>query len=135
MSVTFGAASATVSIATVSEKLAKIVLPKVEFVDVTVAEAVEFLSLQSRQYDTTTPDAERKGVSIVVAGGPEFTGAKVTLDVTGIPLGEALRYIADQAGMRPVVERYAVRIVPLGSLTVVEFGSAESPPPSPIWCT
>lgn len=101
----------------VSEKLTRIVLPKVQFIDVTLAEAVEFLSLQSRQYDTTTPDSDRKGVSIVVAGGPDFSGAKVTLDVRGVPLDEVLRYVADQAGMRHVVERYAVRLVPLGAVT------------------
>lgn len=115
----FGARESPVAGATVSvsEKLTRIVLPKVQFVDVTLAEAVEFLTLQGRQYDTTTPDASRKGVSIVVAGGPKFTGAKVNLDVKGLPLDEALRYVADQAGMRHVVERYAVRLVPLGAVT------------------
>ena len=101
----------------VSEKLKRIVLPKVQLVDATVREVAEFLSFQSRQYDTTSLESNGKGVSIVVAGGPEYAEAKVTLDVKGLPLGEVLRYVADQAGMRYVAERYAVRLVPLTTIT------------------
>ncbi len=40
-------------------------------------------------------------------------GARITVTLDNIPLGEALRYIANQAGLKVKVESYAVSIVPL----------------------
>jgi general secretion pathway protein D len=40
-------------------------------------------------------------------------GARITVTLDNIPLGEALRYIANQAGLKVKVEPYAVAIIPL----------------------
>jgi general secretion pathway protein D len=40
-------------------------------------------------------------------------GARITVTLDNIPLGEALRYIASQAGLKVKVEPYAVSIIPL----------------------
>jgi general secretion pathway protein D len=46
-----------------------------------------------------------------VVSGP--AGARITVTLDNIPLGEALRYVANQAGLKVKVEPYAVAIVPL----------------------
>src|SRR5262249_4228603 len=40
-------------------------------------------------------------------------GARITVTLDNIPLGEALRYIANQAGLKVKVEPYAIAIIPL----------------------
>ena len=39
--------------------------------------------------------------------------ARITITLNEIPLGEALRYIASQAGLKVKVEPYAISIIPL----------------------
>jgi general secretion pathway protein D len=41
------------------------------------------------------------------------SGARITVTLDNIPLGEALRYVAAQAGLKVKVERHAISIVPL----------------------
>jgi general secretion pathway protein D len=48
---------------------------------------------------------------VVVPSGP--AGARITVTLDNIPLGEALRYVAAQAGLKAKVERHAISIVPL----------------------
>lgn len=40
-------------------------------------------------------------------------GARITVTLDNIPLGEALRYIANQAGLKVKVEPYAIAVIPL----------------------
>src|SRR5437773_11180988 len=47
----------------------------------------------------------------VPPAGP--AGARITVTLDNIPLGEALRYIAAQAGLKVKVEPYAVSVIPL----------------------
>ncbi len=44
---------------------------------------------------------------------PSPANARITITLTQIPLGEALRYISAQAGLKVKVEPYAVSIIPL----------------------
>ena len=46
-----------------------------------------------------------------VVSGP--AGARITVTLDNIPLGEALRYVAAQAGLKVKVEPYAVSVIPL----------------------
>ena len=46
-----------------------------------------------------------------VVTGP--AGARITVTLDNIPLGEALRYVANQAGLKVKVEPYAVAVIPL----------------------
>ena len=47
----------------------------------------------------------------VPVSGP--AGARITVTLDNIPLGEALRYVANQAGLKVKVEPYAVAVIPL----------------------
>jgi general secretion pathway protein D len=151
--------------ARITTKLNTIIIPRVEFRDASIREAIDFLRQQAVEND---PAAEgKKGVDIVLrlaplgqiapppvpvqpvqppAAGPAgaaapgtapATGttpvtarpvvarpvvaaaatspaeARITITLNQIPLGEALRYIASQAGLKVKVEPYAVSIIPI----------------------
>ena len=152
--------------ARITQKLNAIIIPRVEFRDASVREAIEFLRQQAAANDPSPDD--KKGVDIVVRlaplgqiappsipvehaqpktsnGASEVTPeaattnamttsvitrpsvasasvsgppippgeARITLTLSQIPLGEALRYIATQAGLKVKVEPYAVSIIPI----------------------
>jgi general secretion pathway protein D len=61
----------------------------------------------------TAPGNGRPGGVPAVAPPSGPAGARITVTLDNIPLGEALRYIANQAGLKVKVEPYAVSIIPL----------------------
>jgi general secretion pathway protein D len=162
--------------ARIRSKLDSIIIPRIEFRDASIREAIDFLRQQAAANDPI-PEG-RRGVDIVLrlhsfgrsnepapvtatttagetaalpagenappaaAGGattaaPLVTPAtpslppvnpaesRITLTLNQIPLGEALRYIASQAGLKVKVEPYAVLILPLSEqsneLTTKEY--------------
>jgi general secretion pathway protein D len=161
--------------AKISNKLSTIIIPRIEFRDASIREAIDFIRQQAAANDPT-PEG-RKGVDIVLrltpigqmapppvpiqpaapppaAAGPPVGGAppangdimpppnttpaapapvvapavvsapaispadaRITITLNQIPLGEALRYIASQAGLKVKVEPYAVAIIPISEQT------------------
>ncbi len=61
----------------------------------------------------TAPGQAGPGAAPAVAPVAGPAGARITVTLDNIPLGEALRYIAAQAGLKVKVEPYAVSIIPL----------------------
>src|SRR5437763_1553387 len=59
------------------------------------------------------PPAGSPGASPVVAPVSGPAGARITVTLDNITLGEALRYVANQAGLKVKVEPYAIAVVPL----------------------
>jgi general secretion pathway protein D len=131
--------------ARITHKLNTIIIPRIEFRDASVREAIEFLRQQAEANDPAVEG--RKGIDIVLrlttlgrpleasapvvvssASAPTGTplpattgpaastssaDARITITLNEIPLAEALRYIANQAGLKVKVEPYAVSIIPL----------------------
>jgi type II secretory pathway component GspD/PulD (secretin)/tetratricopeptide (TPR) repeat protein len=162
--------------AQITNKLNSIIIPRIEFRDATIREAIDFLREQA--IDNDTSGSGKRGVDIVLrmvplgqvappplppvaapaasssaavnasSGAPGTAGApsvpstaggaqagattqgtapsgparpiaaasaepRVTIMLNQIPLGEALRYIANQAALKVKVEPYAVSIVPI----------------------
>src|SRR5438477_12900181 len=148
--------------ARITNKLNTIIIPRIEFRDASIREAIDFLRQQAAANDPSTEG--KKGVDIVLrlvpigqiapppipveaaptpavpgspAAGPAPEAAapvaarpvvapavvaasalspaqaRITISLNQIPLGEALRYIASQAGLKVKVEPYAVSIIPL----------------------
>jgi general secretion pathway protein D len=150
--------------ARITNKLNTIIIPRIEFRDASIREAIDFLRQQAAANDPSTEG--RKGVDIVlrltptggrspeavppsvqavtpppaaappepgapaavptptvaavvVAPGPAIAPpinpaeARITITLNQIPLGEALRYIASQAGLKVKIEPYAVSIIPI----------------------
>src|SRR5213596_1145032 len=178
-----GFARDTGGTARITNKLNTIIIPRVEFRDASIREAIDFLREQAVENDPS-PEG-KKGVDIVLrtvplgqiapppvpvgpAASPAAAGsppgpigppaaptgpgapgtgpvtaqpavarpvvaaaalspaeARITLTLNQIPLGEALRYIAAQAGLKVKVEPYAVLILPLSEqsneLTTKEY--------------
>src|SRR2546430_530956 len=145
--------------ARITNKLNTIIIPRVEFRDASIREAIDFLREQAVENDPS-PEG-KKGVDIVLrmtplgqvapppvpvapaAGAPGAAaappgaptggnkprtagpgvarpvvaaagaGTRITLTLNQTSLGEALRYIANQAGLKVKVEPYAVSIIPI----------------------
>src|SRR6266704_2377886 len=158
----------TAGTARITNKLNTIIIPRVEFRDATIREAIDFLREQAAENDPspegkkgvdivlrmtplgqvapppvpvqpavappdaaaspaaaaapggapaggTTPVTARPVVArpVVAAGATSPAEARITITLNQIPLGEALRYIAAQAGLKVKVEPYAVSIIPI----------------------
>ena len=114
-------------------RLNRIIIPRVDFRDTTIRQAVSFLQQRSRDLDTTESDPDRRGVNIVLKlpttpiAAPDVEGDtsiaapsadnRITLNLTNVPLYEALRYVATLSGLKVKVEPYAVSLVPLSEPT------------------
>jgi general secretion pathway protein D len=136
----------------IQRKLNTIIIPKLEFREASIREAIDFLKQKSVALD---PDPVNKGVNIVLRlengaggsappaaapaapaagvipglvdppGGPaaapaaipavDPNEARITIALTNVPLGEALRYVTNLAGLKYKVEQYAVSVVPLST--------------------
>ncbi|HEY1769221.1 MAG TPA: Amuc_1098 family type IV pilus outer membrane protein [Chthoniobacterales bacterium] len=153
--------------ARITSKLNSIIIPKIEFRDASIREAIDFVRQQAASNDTSNDS--KKGVDIVLrttpigspaavaparptpaapplpgaspeAATPEPTAipaapsispadARITITLTQIPLGEALRYIASQAGLKVKVEPYAVSIIPINESSSDLFTKEYRVPP------
>lgn len=131
-------------------RLNRMIIPRVDFRDATVRQAVNFLQQRSRDLDTTEADPANRGVNIVVKlpavsvpaptvetdsegdmlAAPAATSAdRITLNLSNVPLYEALRYVATLAGLKVKVEPFAVSLVPLSEPTdVLEQREFKVPP-------
>ena len=92
-------------------KLDTIVIPEVQFKNASLSDAVAFLCRKSLDLDTITTDRNQKGVNIIVRGGANTVGSKLTLDLKNVQLGEALRYVAELSRMQLVVQQSAVLLI------------------------
>jgi general secretion pathway protein D len=124
-------------------RLNRIIVPRVDFRDAPLQEAVSFLREQSRALDTGD---NGQGINIVLelprrdpspvaspgedAAAPAQTFSdRVTLKLSNVPLFEVLRYVALQAGLKVKVEPFAVSVVPLDKMTdTLEVREFEVPP-------
>lgn len=144
--------------AAITSKLNRIIIPRVEFKEATVRDAVDFLKKRSVDLDTTESDPARKGVNIVLqidgagaAGAPAPAAAdpnalpgldqpvteiavvtaepRITLSLSNVPLGEVLRYIAVQSRLKIKIDPYAVAIVPVTEITAQLYTKEYKIPP------
>jgi type II secretory pathway component HofQ len=90
------------------KKAEAIVLPKIDFQEATLSEAVIFLGEKAKELD-----ADKQGVNLILepaAGGLEPT---LTLSLANVPLSEALRYVAQLAGCEIVADDNAITLRPI----------------------
>lgn len=101
-------------------KLKKIIIPRLEFNGARLRDVLEFLTQKSQELDLGEPDPAKKGVNIVVdsSGAQEnFLDRPLTVQVSRLPLGVALKYVTGQVGMKYRVDDFAVSVVPLSAVT------------------
>nr|MDP0503913.1 type II and III secretion system protein [Verrucomicrobiota bacterium JB025] len=134
----YGGGKETAGVAYITEKLRKIIIPRIDFEDTTVEEAIDFLRLRAAELDTLELDPARKGVNFVIRrpraaalgggdagfdlgdGGGALGTAEADpntlripeLRVRNVPLAQALKYICDATKLRYKVDDFAVTLVP-----------------------
>ncbi|MFK7851236.1 MAG: Amuc_1098 family type IV pilus outer membrane protein [Akkermansiaceae bacterium] len=123
-------------VAYITEKLRRIIIPRIDFEDTTVEEAIDFLRLRAAELDTLELDPAKKGVNFVIrkprnaslggdtgldsaAGGDALLGGSdpgalriEELRLRNVPLAVALKYIGDATKLRYKVDDFAVTMVP-----------------------
>jgi beta-lactamase regulating signal transducer with metallopeptidase domain len=85
----------------------KIILPKFECKNASVAEAVEFIRVQSRSLDP-----EKNGVNIRIKTPPDMVLPALTLERKNISVDDALSEVAQQANLRMGIEVDALTLEP-----------------------
>ena len=135
----YGASKETVGVAYITRKLSSIFVPKIDFEDTTVEEAIEILRMRAYELDSTELDPNKKGINFVVrrpkatvaaadagvAAGAAGAADALPLGVTdpgalrvkelrlrNLPLAVVLKYICEQTKLRYKVDDYAVTLVP-----------------------
>lgn len=114
-----------------SNKLDDIIIPRIDFTDSSVVEALGFLRKRAAELDDTESDPSRKGVNIVLKLPPDSADSSypITLSLTDVPLGAALDYVARAANLKTKIERHAVVIVPQTENTDVLMTKEYKVPP------
>ncbi|MDH4444376.1 MAG: type II and III secretion system protein [Akkermansiaceae bacterium] len=135
----FGAGELSSGVAYITDKLKKIIIPRIDFEDTTVEEAIDFLRLRAGELDTQELEPSKKGVNFVIrrpraaapaadagvdaAAGGVAEALPLTasdpgslrvreLRIRNVPLAVALKYICDQTKLRYKVDDFAVTLVP-----------------------
>lgn len=118
----------------IQQKLESIIIPRVEFRDATIREAVDFIRQQAARLDTAEPDPNRRGVNIVLlldeAAREAAAQSRITLNLSNVPLGEVLRFVAEAAGLKLKLDPFAVAVVPLDTPTDVLLTKEYKVPPA-----
>ena len=138
-----GSSLRTSGVEYIQQKLNNIIIPKVDFEDVTVNDCLETLRLRAREFDFEQ-DEDKKGINFVIrdpsmqAGGSDEpdgeddfgTGAAAgsgssigdkkidELRLVNVPLGAVLEYICDKTRLRFKIDKYAVILLPVAALEV-----------------
>lgn len=87
---------------TLEKQYTAVILPKVEFADVTLSEALEGLRLMSKNA------SNGKVVPNIIVRGEEVAQRKVTLSLSNIPLTEAMNYITQLTDTKLAYEKHAI---------------------------
>ncbi|HEY8966963.1 MAG TPA: hypothetical protein VIM58_10990, partial [Candidatus Methylacidiphilales bacterium] len=96
----------------ITQKLKSIVIPQLELSDATLQNAVDFLNDKVRQIDP-----EHTGVNFISRPEALRQAKPITLSLRNIPLGEAIRYIAQNGQVKFKVDQAAVFFIPLTETT------------------
>lgn len=102
--------------ASIEKKLKEILIPRVEFENARLLDVVEFLSQTAQELDNSETDPRKRGVNIVIdssglAGGEDAGQRILSVKMSNIPLGVALKYAAQQVGMVYRTDNFAVRVI------------------------
>jgi general secretion pathway protein D len=94
----------------------EIIVPSLEFNGATLGEVVEFLSQKSQELDASETDPLKRGINIVIDSSGMAEGASpaqlpLSVKLANVPLGVALKYVAQQVGMDYRVDNVAVSVV------------------------
>ena len=92
------------------QKLKSIFL-SVNLANNTIEEAADILSTESKRLDVQ----DHKGVNFIIDPNAATSAKPISLTLNNVPLGEALRYVCQIAGVKYKVQDYAISIVPFNA--------------------
>ncbi|MEK7949174.1 Amuc_1098 family type IV pilus outer membrane protein [Luteolibacter soli] len=106
----------------VSAKMERLILPVVDFQDVSIQEAFDFLRAQSMDLDNIELDPARRGINFVLELGNteaavKAKAAKITLQLKNVPLSQVVKHVCEMTRTVPVAQQWAVSIRPVGADT------------------
>jgi hypothetical protein len=97
----------------ISQKLNQIRLPRVDFENTSIHEAIDFLRLRSAELDVTSIDSGRKGINFVVHIPKEMETPYIDkLQIRDASFEEVLKEICSKTGMRYELDPYSVILIP-----------------------
>lgn len=119
----------------INNKLDAIIIPRIDFTDSSVKEALDFI--KKRASDLDEGDSDNKGINIVLKLPPDSSDAAypITLSLSDVPLREALRYVTEAANLKIKIETHAVVVVPATENTDVLITKEYKVPPGFITAT
>lgn len=82
------------------EKMRSIIFPRVQFTGASLEEAVEYLTVMSRDLDTLGKETGQWGVNLELDLNLAPISAVLSLDLRDVPMLEALRYVVELAGLK-----------------------------------
>ncbi|HLB32983.1 MAG TPA: hypothetical protein VJK54_01990 [Chthoniobacterales bacterium] len=117
-------------------KLNAIIIPQIDFEDISLNEALDILKQKSKELDS---DTAKKGINIFLKNPPPLStteienttpGSGVTLQLHHVPLYVALDYLAKQKKLKLRIDPYAVSLLPLSEVTETLVTKEYQVPPS-----
>jgi hypothetical protein len=100
------------------KQLAALIIPQLQFREATLGSALDFLKKKVSELS-----GGKQSVNFVVANGID-QNTKVTVNLSNIPVTEALRYVAELSNAQVEYQKYAVMIRPASGGTA---STAEKP--------
>lgn len=76
-------------------RISRIIIPQMEFREASLTDVIEFLQVRSMELDP-----EKEGVNFRLSLNPKQISAKISLNLTNVPLNQAVRYVAELAELR-----------------------------------
>ncbi len=107
----------TTGLAAIDQKLDRTIIPRISLTDATVRETVEFLERQSAINDPNPGLGGGKGIKIALTLDSHSASQTLTMDLTNIPLREALDYLGRLSDLKVTVNAQEVSISPLRNST------------------
>ena len=116
----------------IADKLDSIKIPRIDFTDSSIREALDFIKKRARELDDSESDPDKQGVNIVLKLPPDADASAypITLALDDVPLRAALEYVSQAASLKIKIEPYAVVVVPQTENTDVLITKEYKVPPS-----
>lgn len=100
----------------IERKMREIIIPSLEFNGAALGDIVEFLSQKSQELDVSETDPRKRGINIVINSSGMGEGANpaqlpLSVKLSNVPVGVALKYVAQQVGMDYRIDNVAVSVV------------------------
>ena len=116
----------------ITDKIDSIKIPRIDFTDSSIREALDFIKKRARDLDDSEQDVGKKGVNIVLKLPPDADASAypITLALDDVPLRAALEYVSQAANLKIKIEPYAVVVVPQTENTDVLITKEYKVPPS-----